>query len=153
RNVLRAYLFTGDTPAEALDRLNDFCLHMVSRAFVTVIVARVDLGSGSVEAACAGHLIPYVARPGEVAVPAPVRLSPPIGAIGTTYEASAFTIAPGQALVMFSDGLVERRDEPIDDGIERLAETLGGTADSRATWISTAMASSETDDDVDRQST
>lgn len=148
RNVLRAYLFTGDTPAEALDRLNDFCLHMVSRAFVTVIVARVDLGSGSVEAACAGHLIPYVARPGEVAVPAPVRLSPPIGAIGTTYEASAFTIAPGQALVMFSDGLVERRDEPIDDGIERLAETLGGTADSTATWISTAMASSETDDDV-----
>jgi light-regulated signal transduction histidine kinase (bacteriophytochrome) len=148
RNALRAYLFTGDTPAEALDRLNDFCLHMVSRAFVTVIIARVDLGSGSVEAACAGHLIPYITRPGQVAVPAPVRLSPPIGAIGTTYDASTFAIAPGQGLVMFSDGLVERRDEPIDDGIERLAETLGGAADSTATWISTAMASSETDDDV-----
>ncbi|AFM20103.1 bacteriophytochrome (light-regulated signal transduction histidine kinase) (plasmid) [Mycolicibacterium chubuense NBB4] len=40
------------------------------------------------------------------------------------------------------------RDEPIDDGILRLAETLGDAADSTATWISTAMASSETDDDV-----
>lgn len=41
-----------------------------------------------------------------------------------------------------------RVDESIDDGIERLAETLGGAADSTATWISTVMASSETDDDV-----
>ena len=47
RNTLRAYLFTGAAPAEALDQLNDFCVHMVSRAFVTVIVARVDLATGS----------------------------------------------------------------------------------------------------------
>ncbi|WP_051469099.1 SpoIIE family protein phosphatase [Mycolicibacterium tusciae] len=148
RNTLRAYLFTGAAPAEALNQLNDFCMHMVPRAFVTVIVARVDLGTGYVEAACAGHLIPYVTQRGASAVPAPVRLSPPIGANGMTYEPSTFTIEAGQGLVMFSDGLVERRHEPIDDGIERLAETLSHADDSTATWIATAMASSETDDDV-----
>ena len=65
-----------------------------------------------------------------------------------TYEPSTFIIEAGQGLVMFSDGLVERRHEPIDDGIERLAETLSRANDSTATWIATAMASSETDDDV-----
>jgi light-regulated signal transduction histidine kinase (bacteriophytochrome) len=148
RNTLRAYLFRGAAPAEALNQLNDFCVHMVSRAFATVIVARVDLGSGEVEAACAGHLIPYVTQQGDVAVPAPIRLSPPIGAIGMTYEPSTFAVAAGQGLVMFSDGLVERRNEPIDDGIERLAETLSRATDSTATRIATAMASGETDDDV-----
>ena len=44
-----------------------------------------------------------------------------------------FTIEAGQGLVMFSDGLVERRHEPIDDGIERLAETLSRADDSTAT--------------------
>jgi light-regulated signal transduction histidine kinase (bacteriophytochrome) len=148
RNTLRAYLFTGAAPAEALNLLNDFCVHMVSRAFVTVIVARVDLDSGAVEAACAGHLIPFLAQRGGMAVPAPIRLSPPIGAVGMTYEASAFTIEAGQGLVMYSDGLVERRNEAIDDGINRLAEKLSRADDSTATQIATAMASNETDDDV-----
>jgi hypothetical protein len=49
---------------------------------------------------------------------------------------------------MFSDGLVERRNEPIDDGIDRLAEMLSRASDSTATEIATAMATAETDDDV-----
>jgi light-regulated signal transduction histidine kinase (bacteriophytochrome) len=148
RNTLRAYLFAGATPAEALNQLNDFCVHMVPRAFVTVIVASVDVDSGKVDAACAGHLIPYVTRCDGAAFPAPVRLSPPIGAIGMTYEPSAFTIEAGQGLVMFSDGLVERRNEPIDDGIARLVETVSRASDSTATEIATAMATADTDDDV-----
>ena len=148
RNTLRAYLFAGATPAEALNQLNEFCVHMVSRAFVTVIVASVDVVSGDVDAACAGHLIPYVTQREDAAVPAPVRLSPPIGAVGMTYAPSAFTIEAGQGLVMFSDGLVERRDESIDAGIERLGETLGRAGDLTATGVSTAMVSGETDDDV-----
>jgi len=148
RNTLRAYLFTGTAPAEALNMLNDFCVHMVPSAFVTVIVARVDVNSGEVEAACAGHLIPFLTERKGGVVAAPVRLSPPIGAIGMTYEPSAFTIEPGQGVVMFSDGLVERRNEPIDDGIARLAEMLRSANDSTATEIATAMGTGETDDDV-----
>ena len=46
RNVLRARLFAGDDPAEALTQLNEFCGHMMPRTFATVIAARVDLDSG-----------------------------------------------------------------------------------------------------------
>ena len=148
RNVLRARLFVGDHPAEALTQLNEFCGHMVPRAFATVIVARVDLGSGRVEAASAGHLMPYLTNSGPTAVTAPVRLSAPIGARGRTHEPSSFTLEPGHGLVFYSDGLVERRDATIDDGLERLGETLSHAGDASASWISTAMASSDTDDDV-----
>jgi chemotaxis family two-component system sensor kinase Cph1 len=146
RNALRAQLFAGATPAEALQQLNDFCLHMLRGAFATVIAARVDLQSGQVEAASAGHLMPYLTN--STAVPAPIRLSPPIGVKGVSYAPSAFTIEPGHGLVLFSDGLVERRGESIDDGLDLLADILARAGDSAATRIWTAMASGHTDDDV-----
>ncbi|OBB96529.1 histidine kinase [Mycobacterium sp. 852002-40037_SCH5390672] len=152
RNALRAQLFAGAAPAEALEQLNDFCLHMLRGAFATVIAARVDLGSGQVEAASAGHLMPYLtgstANPVVEAVPAPITLSPPIGVKGVKYALSTFTVEPGQGLVLFSDGLVERRGELIDDGLDLLAQTLGRADDTAATRIWTAMASGHTDDDV-----
>ncbi|MEB4209849.1 SpoIIE family protein phosphatase [Mycobacterium sp. 94-17] len=152
RNALRAQLFAGAAPAEALNQLNDFCLHMLPGAFATVIAARVDLGSGQVEAASAGHLMPYLTdatanAPTEV-VPAPITLSPPIGIRGIRYAPSSFTLEPGHGLVLFSDGLVERRGESIDDGLDLLAGLLGRAADTAATQIWTAMASGHTDDDV-----
>ncbi|MCV7227030.1 SpoIIE family protein phosphatase [Mycolicibacterium komossense] len=148
RNVLRAHLFTGAAPAEALNRLNDFCTHMMPRTFATVIVARVDLRTGHAEAASAGHLMPFITNAAPTANPAPIVLSPPIGVRGMTYAPSTFTVDPGHGLIMYSDGLVERRDSTIDDGLDRLAETLLGFGDSPASWLSTAMASSDTDDDV-----
>ncbi|MDT5114306.1 MAG: two-component system, chemotaxis family, sensor kinase Cph1 [Mycobacterium sp.] len=152
RNALRAQLFAGVTPAEALNQLNDFCVHMMPGGFATVIAARVDLGSGLVEAACAGHLIPYltksVANPISKAVVAPIELSPPIGIRGVTYAPSEFTVEPGHGLVMYSDGLVERRGEVIDEGLDRLAETLGRAGDAPAPRIWTAMAWGNIDDDV-----
>lgn len=152
RNALRAQLFAGAAPAEALEQLNEFCLHMLRGAFATVIAARVDLGSGRVEAASAGHLLPYVTDlTGNVvgeAVSAPIKLSPPIGVKGVSYAPSTFSVEPGHGLVLFSDGLVERRGESIDDGLDLLAATLGRAGDATASRIWTAMASRHTDDDV-----
>jgi serine phosphatase RsbU (regulator of sigma subunit) len=148
RNALRAQLFAGAAPAEALNQLNAFAVHMMPRAFATVLVARVELESGRAEAASAGHLMPFVVDLGGSVIPAPIELSPPIGVRGLTYEPSEFTIEPGQGLVMFSDGLVERRRSTIDDGLDRLAAILDGAGNEAASWISTAMASRETDDDV-----
>jgi hypothetical protein len=104
RNALRSQLFAGAAPAEALNQLNAFAVYMMQRAFATVLAARVDLGSGRVEAASAGHLMPYLVS-SAAPVPAPIELSPPIGVRGQTYEPSEFTIEPGHGLVMFS-GLV-----------------------------------------------
>lgn len=148
RNALRAQLFAGANPAEALDHLNDFCVHLLPRAFATVIAARVELESGRVEAASAGHLIPFLTNAETAAVAAPIRLSPPIGVEGSAYKPSTFTIEPGHGLVLFSDGLVERRHSTIDDGLLRLAHTLGRPGYSPASAISTAMTSGDADDDV-----
>jgi len=148
RNAFRAQLFAGAVPAEALNQLNDFALHMMPHAFATVLVARVDLASGHVEAASAGHLMPFLTSASSAAVPAPIELSPPVGVRGITYAPSEFTIEQGHGLVMYSDGLVERRRASIDDGLDRLAATLGQAEKVTATWISTAMASGDTDDDV-----
>jgi light-regulated signal transduction histidine kinase (bacteriophytochrome) len=148
RNALRAQLFAGASPAEALTQLNDFCVHMLPAAFATAVVARVDLGSGHVDAACAGHLMPFLTNSVPVATSAPIRLSAPIGVNGATYAPSTFTVEPGHGLVLYSDGLVERRGEAIDDGLDRLARTLGAAGDVPASSIWTAMASGRTDDDV-----
>ena len=147
RNALRAQLFAGAAPAEALTQLNDFCVHMLPRAFATVIIARVDLDSGQVEAASAGQLIPYLTD-SVSAVQAPIKLSPPIGVKRVTYSASRFIIEAGHGLVMYSDGLVERYGEAIDDGIVRLAETLSGAGDASASWIRTAMEWGDAHDDI-----
>jgi serine phosphatase RsbU (regulator of sigma subunit) len=147
RNALRAQLFVGANPAEALNELNEFCEYMMPRAFATVVVARIDLISGAVEAACAGHLIPYLTN-SVTAVQAPIQLSPPIGVKNVTYAPSAFTVEPGNRLVMYSDGLVERRGEAIDDGIDRLAKTLARAGDASASGIRAAMEWGDTHDDV-----
>jgi two-component system, chemotaxis family, sensor kinase Cph1 len=147
RNALRAQLFAGTEPAEALNELNEFCEHMMPRAFATVVVARIDLTSGEVEAACAGHLIPYLTN-SLMAFQAPIQLSPPIGLKNVTYAPSSFTIEPGHRLVMYSDGLVERRGEAIDDGINRLRETLTRPGDAPASRIREVMEWGDAHDDV-----
>jgi chemotaxis family two-component system sensor kinase Cph1 len=147
RNALRAQLFVGTGPAEALNELNEFCEHLMPRAFATVVVARIDLTSGSVEAACAGHLIPFLTH-SLTAVQAPIQLSPPVGLKNVSYASSQFTIEPGHRLVMYSDGLVERRGEAIDDGIDRLEKTLARAGDAPASGIRAAMEWGDTHDDV-----
>jgi chemotaxis family two-component system sensor kinase Cph1 len=147
RNALRALLFAGAAPAQALGELNEFSLHQVSRAFATVIIARVEPESGRAEAASAGHLMPFITG-FSAAVQAPIRLSPPIGVSGTTYHGSEFTLERGQGLVMYSDGLVERRHSTIDDGIARLGAALDTAESPDAAALSATMASDDADDDV-----
>lgn len=148
RNTLRAQLFAGASPGDAVTQLNDFAVFMLPGAFATVLVARVDLTSGAVEAASAGHLMPFLSTSAPTAIQAPIRLSPPIGVNRAKHTQSTFVIEPGQGLVLYSDGLVERRGEVIDDGIDRLANSLGGVHAIPASAIWTAMSSGYTDDDV-----
>jgi chemotaxis family two-component system sensor kinase Cph1 len=149
RNTLRAQLFAGAEPAEALGQLNEFCRHLMPRTFATVIVTRVDLTSGRVDAACAGHPRPYLTNAASTAIEAPVVGSPPIvGINGITYRPSTFTVEPGHGFVLYSDGLVERRKATIDDGLERLAATLCQVGDVPASGIAAAMEAGDADDDV-----
>ncbi len=143
RNGLRAHLFDGLAPEEALDRINRFSTNLLPGAFATAAVACVELGSGRVRAASAGHPMPFVVTPraaGVAAQPAPIQVSPPLGVTDVDYVASEFTLPCGAGLVFFSDGLIERRDEGIDTGLDALAGALTqlGPVDAHAIWAQAA---------------
>lgn len=149
RNVLRANLFAGATPGTAISDLNSFSVHLMPRTFATVIVARIDIRTGHVEASSAGHLMPFITGSvDDTPTAAPIKLSPPIGVRGATYVTSEFDVEPGQFMVMFSDGLVERRTASIDEGLQRLSAQLAASRDRRAPRVSAAMTPNDTDDDV-----
>jgi chemotaxis family two-component system sensor kinase Cph1 len=147
RNALRAYLLTT-SPHMALERLNGFATRLLPEAFATAFVMCVNARTGHARAASAGHLMPYLVGPGG-ATPLGMSPSPPLGVNGAHYGLYEFTIAPGQGIILFSDGLIERRNERITVGLRRLAllVTALGRAPNAAD-ISAVVAPSGTHDDA-----
>jgi chemotaxis family two-component system sensor kinase Cph1 len=149
RNVLRAYLVDGVTPAGAVERLNDFIRLMMPGAFATVMVASVHIETGAVDAVLAGHPRPLVSAPGARPAQPDLAISPPVGVPGASYRSTTFTLDPGGVLVLFSDGLIERRDEDLVDGLDRLAAAIGELgAKPTANTIFPGVLASGSDDDA-----
>ena len=127
RNALRAYLLDGTGAADAVARLNRFAADTLPGAFATVVVALIDRETGHASAVIAGHPRPYVLGDASGApVGAPVVTSPPLGVRGAAYRAQEFDIPAGGGLVLYSDGLIERRDEDIDQSLRRVSDLIGG---------------------------
>jgi light-regulated signal transduction histidine kinase (bacteriophytochrome) len=124
RNALRAYLLEGADPPRALDQLNEFAAWLLPDAYATAVVACVDTRTGTVTTSSAGHLTPYLRRADGTVGPAPVSVAPPLGIKVNQPPASSFVMEPGDVLILFSDGLVERRTEDLDVGFARLHEYL-----------------------------
>jgi len=77
---------------------------------------------------CSGHLPPLIAVPGQPVVPVEVFPDLLIGVPGTApRRTKTVTVPAGGLLCLYTDGLVERRDRPIDDGIARLSAALTAT--------------------------
>lgn len=141
RNALRAYLFDGLGPDEALAKLNRFTTRLLGGVFATAVVACIDLTTGEVEAVSAGHPIPFCIDPAAGPYAAPVTTSTPVGLTEAVYRVSRFTLARGAALVLFSDGLIERRTEDNDVSRARLAATLASLDVITAETIGSAVDS------------
>ncbi len=90
--------------------------------FVTGLVGRLDLRTGSMELVNAGHVSPYLARGSDVTiVELPVDL--PFGLFaGTTYQGTDLTLQPGDRLVLVTDGMLERNAAGLD-----LAQAIADT--------------------------
>jgi serine phosphatase RsbU (regulator of sigma subunit) len=128
RTALRAYAVDGDDPATVLERLNRFASHARVTEFATVAYAVLDPGSGRLEWADAGHppILHASAAGGsghEVRFLAE-RHATPIGVpSGSAPQLQTTVLGPGDVLVLYTDGLVERRAEGLDTGLDRLAAT------------------------------
>lgn len=121
RNGLRMLALQRLQPGEALSLLNRLIGSETASSFATVLYGVIDLSDRSFTFANAGHCPPLRLRRG---VADYLELPPgiPLGCFpDSDYAHHAVELAPGDVLVLYTDGLIEQRDRSIDDGLEALA--------------------------------
>ena len=124
RAGLRAYAIEGGGPMDTLVRLNRLALRSFHMA--TVVLMHVAPGLDRIAYASAGHLPPLL-----LAADGSTRFlrdgaSTPLLALREDVADGAAELAPGDTVVLYTDGLVERRREPIDESLERLRSAAAG---------------------------
>jgi phosphoserine phosphatase RsbU/P len=127
RSALRAYVLENADPAAALRLLDRKIQYFEPGAMATVLYGVYTPGTGEFTVSLAGQLPPVLAAPGSRAGPLAIRPDPPVGCADDRPRRSVTVlIPPGALLCCFTDGLVERRGQVIDEGIDRLAAVLDG---------------------------
>jgi PAS domain-containing protein len=150
RNSLRGLAITGAGPATLLDWLNQAAAYFTDGVLGTAICGLYDPAERSLRWARAGHLPPILVRDGQAGqLPLPEGLL--LGADpDASYTEEVTTLRLGDTLLMFTDGLIERRDQPIDEALATLLQIasrpvgdIGDYAD-----LLLAEATSDTGDDA-----
>jgi PAS domain S-box-containing protein len=112
-------------PADLLSRLNEFIVDSKGEDLATVHVARVDTAEGVLRYSSAGHPPPVLKPASGPARLLPLGLGPPLGAIrGFTFPQAEYRFERGDRLVLYTDGLIERRGEPLDVSLDRLVTAV-----------------------------
>jgi sigma-B regulation protein RsbU (phosphoserine phosphatase) len=143
RSSLQSYALETADPAELLDRLDAKMRYFEPDALATVLCAVISPSRDQIRICSAGHLPPVIARPGQPAAVAQVAPNVLIGISSQRRrQVSTLDFPPGAVLCLYTDGLVERRDQPIDQGIAQLRAAVT-TADPEAgcAAVMAAMAS------------
>jgi serine phosphatase RsbU (regulator of sigma subunit) len=151
RSSLRSYALESDDPSAVLRRLDRKMQYFESDAMATVLYGIYAPESGQLMLSSAGHLPPVLAftppaADDAAAPPAPellpVLADPPIGVADNPERQNlTVTVPEGALLCCYTDGLVERRDRPIDDGLGRLTNTLAQLMKGRSgTWGDPSVA-------------
>lgn len=123
RTALAAYLLEGHGPAAALERLDRLAMRIPGALASTAAVVILDLVTGDLCWARAGHLPPLLVETEDIRFltegasgPLGVHHAPPFSEAATPVE-------PGTCLLLYTDGLIERRGQVIDEGLDHLAAT------------------------------
>ena len=125
RSALRAYALETADPAEVLGRLDRKMQHFEPDALATVLYAVIEPGLDQMHVALAGHFPPVIARPGQPAELADVQTGALIGVVPRAQRpVTTVAIPRGTLLCFFTDGLVERPGEVIDEGLDRLCRAM-----------------------------
>ncbi|MFF5990806.1 ATP-binding SpoIIE family protein phosphatase [Prauserella flavalba] len=152
RTATRSYALDSDSPTEVLTRLDRHMRHFEPQTMVTMAYAMWEPSLSRIHLSLAGHLAPVLARPGERAELIELPVDPPIG-IGTApvqRRSVTVGIPQGATVLFYTDGLVERRDRSLDDGLALLCETVatGPTEPLCSRVMSRLVGTSPTDDDI-----
>lgn len=125
RNALRAYALEGLSPADALTRLNRFVRQIGHDEMATCAFAVFHPEASTLLLANAGHYPPLLIGPDRESVFLEHAPCPPVGgAEQTTYTERLYHVLPGSTVLLYTDGLIERRAEAIGVGLERLRQVV-----------------------------
>ncbi|MGW6416753.1 PP2C family protein-serine/threonine phosphatase [Streptomyces sp. NPDC055055] len=126
RSALSAASRAAGGPAQALDVLDLYARDTAGAESTTAVSVFIDWHARTLTYSSAGHPPPVLCRPDGTVVLLDGATDPPLGARPEhTARPQAVTGFPdGSVLVLYSDGLVERRNEDIDTGLARLTEAL-----------------------------
>lgn len=144
RSALRSYALEFQDTADVLRKLDHKMQYFEGEVMATVSYAVLDPASGQLRISSAGHFPPAIAAPGQHGALAEIAVDAPIGVADIPRrQVTRLALAPGAVLCFFTDGLVERRNEPIDDGITRLCEIMSsGPPDSVCISVMRALVGS-----------
>jgi serine phosphatase RsbU (regulator of sigma subunit)/anti-sigma regulatory factor (Ser/Thr protein kinase) len=125
RNAIRAFSVENLKPSSAIARLNRLCFEVLDAGFATVVYVTFDPTTGTCRLATAGHPPPLVAYPdGRIELLEGVRGLPLGATADTRYRQESMELPAGSVLVLYTDGLVERRGRSIDEGIAALRSAV-----------------------------
>ncbi len=124
RSAIRAYAVSGQSPTEVLSSLDHLFDTLVEDRVVTAVVGTINPSTGRVVLSNAGHPPPLVVRSDGTGVLPDAAFAAHRGRIERRRPRprDELVLDPGDSLVMYSDGLIERRGELITNGMERLAD-------------------------------
>ena len=145
RTSLRTYLLDGTSPGEALDRLDRAIAALMRRTIATCAIVEIDPLRSEAAILGAAHLSPVLV-PGDASQPVrPLATAtrPPLGVqVNAALEPTVVPLQPGDLVLTFSDGLVERRDTGIDETMATLVGYLEQHRDGAGpldTWLSSVI--------------
>jgi serine phosphatase RsbU (regulator of sigma subunit)/PAS domain-containing protein len=152
RNSLRGLAVTGKGPEELAALLNGLVCHLTSGVIGTMVCGLYDPASRVLRWARAGHLPPVLVRDGSAtALPLPGGLLLGMDP-DAEYEPVRTPLRAGDVLLLFTDGLIERREQSISDALEGFtraaAAAVPGATVATAADRLLALAASDTGDDA-----
>ncbi|MES4891111.1 SpoIIE family protein phosphatase [Streptomyces sp. NPDC096012] len=150
RNALRGLAVTGAGPAQLLSWLNIVAHHLTGAVTATAVCGLYDGERRTLRWARAGHLPPVLVRESE-ATALPTLKGLLLGALPeAVYQETEVQLAAGDTLLMYTDGLIERRDRSVEESLSHLLETARSapaTLDQKLDRLLT-YSRSDTDDDT-----
>nr|WP_189848920.1 SpoIIE family protein phosphatase [Streptomyces omiyaensis] len=128
RIVLRAYAAEGHTPATVMARASVFLHELDTDRFATCTYAEADPATGVVQMVRAGHVDPLVREADGTCRRVPVEGGLPLGLSAEfgrlDYPVTTLELDPGQTLMLYTDGLVEKPGADLDEGLEWLSSLV-----------------------------
>jgi sigma-B regulation protein RsbU (phosphoserine phosphatase) len=134
RSALRAYTLIESRPERVLELVDRKVRHFEIGGMATVACAMTEPPYDSITVSLAGHPRPAVARPGRATALADVAPGPPLGMwFDVPRDSETFPFERGSVVVFYTDGLIERRGEPLDVGFDRLCAAVAPHEPNRVT--------------------